>query len=137
MKSALILSLAGSAVAAPSFGSFIDALFGGSDNNAPNPSNLPNFPPIGTGSGIPFPFPTASGAPFPTGSDGALPFPIPGSDSHVKPTKSLHIDYQLAPTVAPAIKKRNLKYRQLGSSALPSFSLFDPSAVPTATEPAS
>ncbi|KZM27823.1 uncharacterized protein EKO05_0011004 [Ascochyta rabiei] len=131
MKSALILSLAGSAVAVPSFGSFIDAMFGGSDNSyASNPSDLPNFPAIGTGSGIPFP--TASGAPFPTGSAGASPFPYPGSDRHVKPhAEALHIDYHLAPTVAAAIKKSELKYRQLGGSPLPSFSLFDPSATPT------
>ncbi|KAF9694188.1 hypothetical protein EKO04_007927 [Ascochyta lentis] len=135
MKSALILSLAGSAVAAPSFGSFFDALFGGSDNNnnAPKPSNLPNFPPIGTGSGVPFPFPTASGAPFPTGSSGAYP----GSDRHVKPrAKALHVDYRLAPTVNDDASKRDLKYRQLGGDALPSFSLLDPNNTPTATEPA-
>jgi hypothetical protein len=55
----------------------------------------------------------------------------------VKP-KALHINYKLAPTAAPAIKRRALKYRQLGtgSPALPSFSLLDPNDTPTATAPA-
>lgn len=52
--------------------------------------------------------------------------------------KALHVDYQLAPIAAPAIKKRALKNRQLesGLSALPSFSLLDPNDTPPATEPA-
>lgn len=46
--------------------------------------------------------------------------------------KALHVDYQLAPIAAPAIKKRALKNRQLESelSALPSFSLLDPNDTP-------
>ncbi|KAF2623678.1 hypothetical protein BU25DRAFT_451162 [Macroventuria anomochaeta] len=138
MKSALVFALVGSAVAAPSFGDFLEALFGGNDNdNRPHSSDFPNFPPIGTGSGLPFPFPTATGAPFPTGTSDVLPFPYPGSDNQAKrQAKALHIDYQLAPTATPVIKRRELKYRQLGDSALPSFSLLDPNDTPTATESA-
>ncbi|KAJ4987900.1 hypothetical protein SVAN01_06630 [Stagonosporopsis vannaccii] len=138
MKSTLIFALAGSAVAAPSFSDFLDALFGGDkQHERPQPSDFPDFPPIGTGSGVPFPFPTATGVPFPTGTSGVQPFPYSGSDSQEKRNiKALHIDYQLAPTAASTVKRRELKYRQLGSSALPSFSLLDPNDTPTATEPA-
>ncbi|KAH6611903.1 hypothetical protein C7974DRAFT_406539 [Boeremia exigua] len=141
MKSALVLALAGSAVAAPSFGDFLDALFGGDkQHDSPQPSDFPDFPPAGTGSVPPFPFPTATGAPFPpfpTGTSGVQPFPYPGSDSQEKRNiKALHIDYQLAPIAAPIVKRRELKYRQLDGSALPSFSLLDPNDTPTATEPA-
>ena len=48
----------------------------------------------------------------------------------------LQIDYQLASTAVAVAKRRGLNYRQLGGSALPSFSLFDPNDTPLATEPA-
>jgi hypothetical protein len=129
-------------MSAPPFGDFfdfLDALFGGGNNNdnRPQPSDFPNFPPVGTGSGFPFPFPTATGAPFPIGTDSVQPFPYPGSNGQEKrQDKPLYVDYQLAAKAAPAVKKRELKYRQLGGSALPSFSLLDPNDTPTATEPA-
>ncbi|KAJ8111679.1 hypothetical protein OPT61_g5783 [Boeremia exigua] len=139
MKSALILALAGSAVAAPSFGDFLDALFGGDkDHDRPRPTDFPGLPPVGTGSGLPFPFPTATGAPLPPFADGVSanqPFPYPDSQKK-RHIKALHIDYQLAPTAAPEVKRRALKYRQLGGSALPSFTLLDPNDVPAPTQPA-
>lgn len=48
----------------------------------------------------------------------------------------LQIDYQLAPTAVVVPKERVLNYRQLGGSALPSFSLLDPNDTPPATESA-
>ncbi|KAF3043693.1 hypothetical protein E8E12_007115 [Didymella heteroderae] len=177
MKSALVLALAGSAVAAPSFSDFLDAVFGPGNNHShrPKPTGFPGFPPSNSGSGIPFPFPTggpgapgatgapfppfpfptggpgapgATGAPFPPfpfptggpgvpegpGALGAPSFPFPGSNSQQK--RDLHIDYELAPKAAPVVKRREVKYRQLGGSALPSFSLLDPNDTPTATAPA-
>lgn len=140
MKSALVLALAGSAVAAPSFSDFLDALFGGGDkyHDRSRPTDFPDFLPTGTASGLPFPFSTATGAsPFPSGTSGVQPFPYTGSASQQKRNiKALHIDYQLAPTAAPIVKRRELKYRQLDGSALPSFSLLDPNDTPTATGPA-
>lgn len=119
---------------APSFGDYFHALFGGDKgHSSPQPSNIPNFPPIGTGSGVPFPFPTATGAPFPTGTSGIQP--ISQSSKAKRNIKVLHIDYQLAPTAAPVVKRRELKYRQLGGSALPPFSLLNPNDTPPATEP--
>ncbi|KAJ4400270.1 hypothetical protein N0V91_008835 [Didymella pomorum] len=152
MKSALVLALAGSTVAAPAFSDFLDAVFGpGHHSNRPKPTGFPGgFP--GMPSGAPFPFPTggsgapggpgATGAPlppfpFPTGgpgSPGAPSFPFPSSNGQAK--RDLHIDYELAPKAAPVIKRREVKYRQLDSPALPSFSLLDPNDTPTATEPA-
>lgn len=123
---------------APSFGDFVDALFGGGSSNSneqrPQPSDYPGFPPPGSGSGVPFPFPTATGAPFPSGTSSVLPFPLPGSDSQEK--RALHIDYELAAKAAPVVRRRGLKYRQAGGSALPSFSLLDPNDTPTATQSA-
>ena len=159
MRSALIIALAGSAAAgklldqiacfvsplttsASSFSDFLDAMFGGDKQHEhPQPSDFPNFPPIGTGSGIPLPYPTASGVPFPSGTSGVQPFPYSGSESQEKrKIKALHVDYQLAPTTVPSAKptvmRRELKYRQLSDSALPSFSLFDPNNPPTPTDPA-
>ncbi|KAJ4362952.1 hypothetical protein N0V83_010069 [Neocucurbitaria cava] len=142
MKSAVILALTSSTFAMP-FGNAIDAMFGTHNNEArqiPHPSEMPSRHPIGTGSGLPFPLPTD----FPTPSGGAFPsgaFPTASGTGHNhhhhghgggSRTKSLAIDYQLAPTSIPKIGKVEVGKRQ--DSALPSFTLLDPSdAVPTAT----
>lgn len=159
MRPALIIALAGSAAAgklldqiecfvsqlttsASSFSDFLDAMFGGDQQSQhPQPSDYPNLLPIGTGSGVPFPCPTASGVPFPSGTSGVQPFPYAGSESQVKRNiKALHVDYQLAPTTLPIpmppVTRREVKYRQLSDSALPSFSLFDPNNPPIPTDPA-
>lgn len=125
-------------------------------SHRPKPTGFPGLP--GLPSGAPFPFPTggpgapgapgATGAPFPPfpfptggpgvpegpGAPGAPSFPFPGSNGQAK--RDLHIDYELAPKAAPVVKRREVKYRQLGAPALPSFSLLDPNETPTATEPA-
>lgn len=104
----------------------------------PFPTGRPGAPggPGATGAPFPpFPFPTGgSGVPEGPGAPGAPSFPFPGSNGQAK--RDLHIDYELAPKAAPVVKRREVKYRQLGSPALPSFSLLDPNDTPTATEPA-
>ncbi|CAO2652811.1 Nn.00g022220.m01.CDS01 [Neocucurbitaria sp. VM-36] len=139
MKSAVILALTSSTLAVP-FGNVMDAMFG-THNEArqvPHPDQMPSFHPIGTGSGtgLPFPtaLPTATGA-FPTASGGFHH----GHHGHGHKTKSLAIDYELAPTAIPKIGKVAVEKRQAGGSgtSLPSFTLVNPSdavPVPTSTE---
>ena len=156
MRSAIILALTSSTLAGTSshnpfavdqltsivpFGNVIDAMFGTSNEarQVPPPGQMPSFHPIGTGSGTGFPFATATGA-FPTASGGlhTRPHGHGSRPGHHHKSKTLAVDYQLAPTVVPKIGK--VEQRQVGNgTSLPSFTLLDPSdgvPQPTTTDAA-
>ncbi|OAL47824.1 hypothetical protein IQ07DRAFT_104975 [Pyrenochaeta sp. DS3sAY3a] len=133
MKSTLILALSSTAVALP-FADVVDAVFGTHQaRHIPPPDQMPRFHPIASGSGTGFPCPTATGdGAFPTASGSLRGFPFPQGSRpgpHQHRSRSLAIDYQLAPT-ASAIPPNRIKRQELegsGSTLLPSFTLLDPS----------
>jgi hypothetical protein len=99
------------------FGDYLNAIFGTNQaRHEHHPHHIPGFPPMGTGAGNPFPFPslTASGA-FPA---------ISGGMHHIPGHHHLTMDYQAAPTAVIGVKRQE--------SELPSFSLVD-SAMPVST----
>ncbi|KAF1946875.1 hypothetical protein EJ02DRAFT_198991 [Clathrospora elynae] len=145
MKSAVVLALASSTFAVP-LGGVIDTEFGANveaRHHPHHPHHGGGFPPMGTGpaAGLPFPMPTGfpmppNGFPVPTGGFPRPPGGFPPFGLGYK-SKSLAIDYQLAPTAVPKMDMVNVhKHKRQGASTpLPSFTFLDPSdALPQPTE---